>query len=235
VAGPPEQPSASPAAGDTGRAGAPGFRDAAAVAALVVLAAAQNIPILSLSRCYYLRDLHLFFAPLRETFAEVVRSGRLPWWNPFFCSGMPMAADPNTAAFYPPNFLFVLLPIVAALKTFIVFHVLGIGLGVYAGLRILRLRPFPAALGAAFVLCSGPIGSMTSFLGLLAAAAFVVPTAAVAARAGGKGGGAMAAGAVLFSLAIAAGEPQVTLQIVLWSVWISRGRAADSRGLCHSR
>jgi hypothetical protein len=223
-------PSAPPAAGDAGAAGAPRWiRDAVAVAALVGLAAAQNAPLLLASRSYYLRDLHLFFAPLRDTFADVIRSGRAPWWNPFFCSGMPMAADPNTAAFYPPNLIFALLPLVAALKAFIVFHVLFLGLGVYAGLRLLRLGPFPAWLGAALALCSGPVGSLTSFPVTLGCAVWLVPLAGVAWRVGDSRR-AVAAGAVLFSLCIFAGEPQIALQALLWIAVFGGRRSTRSWG-----
>ncbi|HZT21752.1 MAG TPA: hypothetical protein VFB55_02470, partial [Verrucomicrobiae bacterium] len=35
-----------------------------------------------------------------------IRSGELPLWNPYTALGRPFLADPETAVFYPPNWIF---------------------------------------------------------------------------------------------------------------------------------
>jgi hypothetical protein len=51
-------------------------------------------------------QLHL---PARHYMAEALREGRLPLWNPHVALGRPFLADVETAVFYPPNLLYVVL------------------------------------------------------------------------------------------------------------------------------
>jgi hypothetical protein len=51
-----------------------------------------------------------------------IRAGELPLWNPFAGLGRPFLADPETAVFYPPNWMFVVLPEGFALFLFLAFH-----------------------------------------------------------------------------------------------------------------
>lgn len=57
-----------------------------------------------------------YFDTLRQiypwkTFAiESVRSGFLPFWNPYNFSGAPLLANVQSAVFYPLNFLYLILP-----------------------------------------------------------------------------------------------------------------------------
>src|SRR5579871_4205240 len=51
-----------------------------------------------------------------------IRAGELPLWNPYAGLGRPFLADPETAVFYPPNWVFVLLPEGLALFSFLAFH-----------------------------------------------------------------------------------------------------------------
>ena len=40
----------------------------------------------------------------------MLEQGSLPLWNPYAFSGMPLLGDAQTAMFYPPNWLFFVLP-----------------------------------------------------------------------------------------------------------------------------
>src|SRR5262249_36574249 len=55
-------------------------------------------------------DLVTLMYPFRFFLAESLRAGRLPFWNPNTLLGAPFLANPISAVFYPPNWLFVPLP-----------------------------------------------------------------------------------------------------------------------------
>ncbi|HYR90737.1 MAG TPA: YfhO family protein [Terriglobia bacterium] len=55
-------------------------------------------------------DLVTLVYPFRAFAATSVRSGTLPLWNPYFQSGAPFQADPQSALFYPLNFFYYVLP-----------------------------------------------------------------------------------------------------------------------------
>ncbi|MGO8672567.1 MAG: hypothetical protein ACLQVD_14530 [Capsulimonadaceae bacterium] len=65
------------------------------------------------------------FYPARRYLADSLRRGIVPLWNPNAFAGTPFAADDQSAVFYPPNWLFSVLPLayafgwVAALHTFL--------------------------------------------------------------------------------------------------------------------
>lgn len=59
-------------------------------------------------------DLVTSFYPFRAFAARSVRSGTLPLWNPYFQSGVPFQADSQSSLFYPPNFLYYVLPLPVA-------------------------------------------------------------------------------------------------------------------------
>lgn len=76
--------------------------------------------------------------------ARAIASGRLPLWNSLAQCGMPQLASLESAALYPPVWLFAVLPAAAALQVFIVLHWTLAGAGTYALARARGLRPVPA-------------------------------------------------------------------------------------------
>jgi hypothetical protein len=59
-------------------------------------------------------DLVTAFYPARAFAARSVREGSLPLWNPYLLGGSPFLANAQSSLFYPPNFLYYLLPLPAA-------------------------------------------------------------------------------------------------------------------------
>ncbi|MGZ7030901.1 MAG: hypothetical protein ACXVIJ_02925, partial [Thermoanaerobaculia bacterium] len=53
------------------------------------------------------RDHTDYFVPLRFFTAAHLRVLRLPLWNPYNASGEPWMANPQTAVFYPPAWIFL--------------------------------------------------------------------------------------------------------------------------------
>ena len=47
---------------------------------------------------------------MRVLVAKILSQGILPLWNPYEFGGMPLMATTYPGVFYPPNWLFVILP-----------------------------------------------------------------------------------------------------------------------------
>ncbi len=52
-----------------------------------------------------------------------LKHGRIPLWNPFINSGQPFLAHPESSLFYPPNLLYLAVPVPYAMTILIAFHV----------------------------------------------------------------------------------------------------------------
>jgi hypothetical protein len=86
----------------------------------------------------------LQFYPWRQLAVEQIRAGHWPLWNPYLGAGTPLAANLQTAAFYPPNLLFLLMPVEQAFAWELALHVALAGLSAYYLGRTLGLSPFGA-------------------------------------------------------------------------------------------
>jgi Bacterial membrane protein YfhO len=129
----------------------------AAILALLVAAVFAG-PMLH-GEVFQLRDHSDYFQPLRYFTAEQIRSGFLPLWNPYNASGEPWLANPQTGVFYPPAWLFLILPFRTAYMLFLAFHLVLLGWG--ALLLFSRNASPPAALaGAVTVMLCGPALSL---------------------------------------------------------------------------
>jgi hypothetical protein len=119
------------------------------------------------------RDHGDYFQPLRWFTANELRHGRLPLWNVYSASGEPWLANPQTGVFYPPSWLFLVLPFPTAYTLYLLLHVLLLGCGAY--LLFARLtRPGGAALAAALALMfSGPAMSLLDVSNNLATFAWI--------------------------------------------------------------
>ena len=88
--------------------------------------------------------------PWRTLAIENEKSGTLPLWNPYTFSGTPLLANFQTAAFYPFNILFFLMPFSSAWGLLIIAQPLFAGLFLYLYLRHLKLTQ-PAAFSGGMV------------------------------------------------------------------------------------
>ncbi len=79
----------------------------------------------------------------------MAQHGPFPFWTPLILSGMPLAANQLAMLFYPPAWLFFLLPIELVFNLLAIFHLIWGGLGVYLLLRKKhQLARLAALLGA---------------------------------------------------------------------------------------
>jgi Bacterial membrane protein YfhO len=100
-------------------------------------------------RAYLLRDILTFFHPWQSAVAHAWRGLHLPLWNHDTYCGIPLAANLQSGVWYPPNWLFSLLPFDFALTMTMVLHLAIAGVTMRAFLRRLPLHESSAFLGGA--------------------------------------------------------------------------------------
>ncbi len=91
--------------------------------------------------------------PLRVLAGQIIADGQLPLWNPYIFAGMPLAASVYPGAFYPPNWLFAVLPPVWAMNLVVIatYHLALIGAYLYARrIGITRLGALLTGVAFAF-------------------------------------------------------------------------------------
>ena len=92
-------------------------------------------------------DVHQYYYASRTFAFGELSDGRLPVWNPHIFSGTPCLANFQTAIFYPPNLVYLVLPMARAISLDLAFHVLLFGLFTFAWARN-RGQNIPAAFTA---------------------------------------------------------------------------------------
>jgi hypothetical protein len=184
---------------------------------LTLLATALFLPALLRHHVFVLRDHLDYFQPLRWFTASELRAGHLPYWNPYNASGEPWLANPQTGVFYPPAWLFVVLPFATAYMLFLLLHLLLLGSGAY--LFFARKASQGAALaGAVALMFSGPVLSLLDVSNNLATLAWIPLALWCAAE------GAWRRGALVLALAFLGGEPFFAAVGALLYILVRRNR-----------
>ena len=76
-------------------------------------------------------DFWLYYHPMAEMAFGMMREGRLPLWNPYLYSGMPLLASIEIGVLYPPNWLHLVVSTDRAFCLLAVFHVTLAGVGMW--------------------------------------------------------------------------------------------------------
>ena len=99
-------------------------------------------------------DLLVQFVHWRKFGFDELRQGNLALWNPHLFSGVPFFGGFQPALLYPPNFLFLVLPLAKAVGWSIALHVFLSGAFMYAWGRSRQLHPLAAFLsGVMYMFC----------------------------------------------------------------------------------
>ena len=126
---------------------------------IVLLALAMFARPLMRGEVLTFRDHADYFQPLRYFTAVELRNFRLPFWNPYNASGEPWLANPQTAVFYPPFWIFLIVPFAQAYVIFLLLHLVLLGCGSF--LLFSRFASARAAfIGAMTLMLCGPTLSM---------------------------------------------------------------------------
>jgi hypothetical protein len=112
----------------------------------------------------------LQFYPWREMAFGMLRAGRLPLWHPLLGNGAPLLANYQTAAFYPPNWLYLLIPTEHAMGLVGVLHLAWAGAGMIVYARRMGLGTLGQGVAAIAYALSGYLVARFGFLSITSAA-----------------------------------------------------------------
>ncbi|MGZ8450694.1 MAG: YfhO family protein [Candidatus Binatia bacterium] len=110
------------------------------------------------------RDLTNYFYPLRYSLYESYRAGELPLWDRHFAQGFPNLAGFQSAAFYPPHLVFLVLSFLQSIRALFIFHFLIAAIGTYCLMRNWNYTRDLAIVGALLFTIGGVIVSLTNLL-----------------------------------------------------------------------
>lgn len=108
---------------------------------------------------FYFGDIARFFFPTRVLYADALRAGRLPLWQPEILTGIPLFAEMQTGALNPLHLLlYRVLPVDLALNYDILLHLAFLGAGMFLFARVKNISTAGAML-AAIALVMGGFGA----------------------------------------------------------------------------
>jgi hypothetical protein len=120
-------------------------------------------PVLLPARVLANRDIVAFHLPLKTAFHDLARLGP-PLWNPWLHGGQPILSNPSYAAFYPPSWLFFLVPPAYALSLMAVLHAAIAFAGAWRLARHFGGGPGTAALaGVGYVGCGAYFSLLSAY------------------------------------------------------------------------
>jgi hypothetical protein len=173
----------------------------------------------------YLREVGSYALPLRRHLRDALLSGTLPEWMPHMHLGLPFAADPSNAVFYPPHVLFLVLPWPQGFDVLVFAHVALGALSAFALARRLGAGAHPALVGGLTFGLSGYVVSMSSSVVYLMGLAWA-PLAVWVALGGAPFWRKLPWLAVVLGLQVLAGDPQVAALTTLVAAVLALGIAA---------
>jgi hypothetical protein len=158
-------------------------------------------------------DIVALHRPMRTLLVHLWHASTgLPTWNPYFDSGQPFAADPQSAAFHPLSLLFLVLPWETAFSLQVLIPIALSFAAMIFMLRSLGRSPAAAFFGGCVWAFGGFVLSSSELLPVLATAAPVPAVLGCAVRAlRREGRGWLLALAATFALETAGGEPATLL------------------------
>jgi len=125
------------------------------LAALILALALPPDTVLSASARF--TDMVFQFMSSRAFLADSLRHGHLPLWNPYTYGGQPFLGGFESAVLYPPNLIFLCLPVAPAINFSIVLHLVILGWGMERWAAARGLDPRAAALAGIVLPLSGAV------------------------------------------------------------------------------
>lgn len=191
-----------------------------ALAILALLVTVLFAPAIVQRQVFNFRDHADYFQPLRYYTSIHLRSFLLPYWNPYSASGEAWLANPQTGAFYPPTWLFTVLPFDTAYMLYLAVHLLLLGWGTYL-LIGRRVSPGAALVGAAALTFCGPVMSLVDISNNLCSFAWVPLVIWCAVT-----GASWRTSSVVLAMTFLAGEPFfAAIAAIIYSIVVVAGEA----------
>lgn len=112
------------------------------------------------------------FWPWHHLTKTIALSGEWPLWNPLLGNGTPLLANLQTAFFYPPNLIYLFMPVEHALMLSVILHLGLAGVTMYGYARQIRLSSFAALIAALTYMFSGYLVGRIQFITMINALAW---------------------------------------------------------------
>lgn len=119
------------------------------------------------------RDLAVFFIPPKFFWAESIKNGEFPLWNPYNLFGQPFFATLQPAILYPPNIMFLIFPFSIAFNWSIILHIFFGGVFIYALLRDMDANEWASFIGGLTFMFGGYLLSVHNLLSTLVSVIWV--------------------------------------------------------------
>ncbi len=115
----------------------------------------------------------LQFYPWRSFAVQEYLSGQIPLWNPHVGLGAPLAANLQSAVFYPLNLVYLLIHIERAMTVTVVGHIALAGLFCYGFARLLGFSKAGAFVTGLTFMFSGYVVARAGFLSITSVVAWL--------------------------------------------------------------
>ncbi len=130
-------------------------------------------PMLFSEKTLVLRDTFFEFRFLYDFARENLLNGIIPLWNPYSNCGQPFIANPQSAFFYPLNWIYYLLDFHPASTLFIFIHLLLAGTFMYAFIKPIVKSSRLSFFGGLVYMLNGLLVSRIEFLSEFASLAWL--------------------------------------------------------------
>lgn len=94
--------------------------------------------------------IHVWYFLKSFTVNSLYSFGELPLWNPLIYSGVPFVGNPQSALFYPLNWLFYVIPVHYCITILFTIHLIFAGCGMFLYSKLRKLG-FSASLFASII------------------------------------------------------------------------------------
>ncbi len=115
----------------------------------------------------------LQFVPWRSFAFDAIKAGGSPLWNPYAGFGAPLMANYQSALFYPPNWLYLIVPAAYANGLVGLIHVIWAGFGMRALLRRWEINRLGQGVGMIAYALSGFLIARFGILPILCVASWL--------------------------------------------------------------
>ncbi|MBE2204806.1 MAG: hypothetical protein IAE94_10755 [Chthoniobacterales bacterium] len=102
-------------------------------------------------------DVTLHFLFSRAFGFGEMAHGNLPLWNPYIYSGIPYLGQFQSALLYPPNLIFLILPLATAINWSFGLHIFLLGVGMYVWATLRGLKPGAGFMAGVAGMFSGTV------------------------------------------------------------------------------
>ncbi|MDX1950762.1 MAG: hypothetical protein SFY81_01180 [Verrucomicrobiota bacterium] len=171
---------------------------------------------------FFYRDFGVMGYPTVDYHKNSLWSGELPLWNPYSNCGVPFLAQWGTLVLYPGSLIYLLLPLPWSVNFFCLLHLLLAGVGMFRLARNCTRSTFASIVAALLFLFSGVTLASLQWINYTVAIGWMPWVVLTVRQAWLKGGKALSIAALVCSMQLLAGVPELVFltALALLPFWI---------------